>query len=127
SSMVVSSGFRFVFHEAEVMKELAIANGVPASAIVLEQSAKNTHENVLFTDAILREHGWKKILLVSSPYHMRRAMLTWRRAAPEVMVIPEPVQRSQFYLRERGPSLDQIRGIAQEYAAIAAYWWRGWI
>ena len=125
--IVMSSGFRFVFHEAEVMKELATANGVPADAIVLEQAAANTHENVLFTDRILRQHGWRKILLVSSPYHMRRALLTWRGSAPEVTVVPTPVQQSLFYLHERGPSLDQIRGLLQEYAAIAAYWWRGWI
>jgi len=125
--VVLSSGFRFVFHEAEVMKDLATANGVPADAIELEQSAANTHENVVFTREILARRGWRKILLVSSPYHMRRALLTWRGSAPDVIVIPTPVQQSLFYLHERGPSLDQVRGIMQEYLAIAAYWWRGWI
>jgi uncharacterized SAM-binding protein YcdF (DUF218 family) len=126
-AVVFSSGFRFVFHEAEVMKDLAVVNGVPADAITLEQTAANTHDNVQFTAAIVRDHGWKKILLVSSPYHMRRALLTWRRAAPGVTVVPTPVERSLFYLHSRGPTLDQIRGIAQEYAAIVVYWWRGWI
>jgi len=127
-SLVFSSGFRFVFHEAEVMRDLAIVNGVPPDAIVLEQAAANTHENVQFSAAILRQHGWRKVLLVSSPYHMRRALLTWRRAAPDVTVVPTPVRRSLFYLRDgRGPMLDQIRGIAQEYVAIVVYWWRGWI
>ena len=58
---------------------------------------------------------------------MRRAMLAWRRSAPEITVIPSPVQQSQFYVHERGPSLEQIRGLLQEYAAIVVYWWRGWI
>ena len=127
SHIVLSSGFRFVFQEAEVMKDLAVANGVPAGAIVLEEAAKNTQENVTFTDAILRQRGWNRILLVSSPYHMKRAMLTWRRSAPDRSVIPTPVAQSLFYLHGRGASLDQIRGIAHEYAAIVAYWWRGWI
>jgi uncharacterized SAM-binding protein YcdF (DUF218 family)/glycosyltransferase involved in cell wall biosynthesis len=126
-AVIFSSGFRFVFHEAEIMRDLAVANGVPPQAIVLEQSATNTHENVLFTAAILRQNGWRRILLVSSPYHMRRALLTWRRAAPDVTVIPTPVEHSLFYLHERGPTLDQVRGIGQEYAAIVVYWWRGWI
>ncbi len=125
--LVFSSGFRFVFHEAEVMRDLAVANGVPAEVIELEQAAANTHDNVVLTRAILARHGWRRILLVSSPYHMRRAMLTWRRSAPEVEVIPAPVPQSLFYLHERGPNLDQLRGIVQEYAGIAAYWWRGWI
>jgi uncharacterized SAM-binding protein YcdF (DUF218 family)/glycosyltransferase involved in cell wall biosynthesis len=125
--LVLSSGFRFVFHEAEVMRDLAVANGVPADAIELEQRAANTHDNVLFTREILVRHGWRKILLVSSPYHMRRAMLTWRGSAPDIIVIPAPVPQSLFYLHERGPNLDQVRGIMQEYLAIVAYWWRGWI
>jgi uncharacterized SAM-binding protein YcdF (DUF218 family) len=66
-------------------------------------------------------------LLVSSPYHMRRATLTWRKVAPEMEVVAAPVPFSQFYLHERGPSLVQMRGLLQEYAAIVWYWWRGWI
>jgi hypothetical protein len=58
---------------------------------------------------------------------MRRALLTWRRSAPDITVIPSPVKQSQFYQHANGPNLEQIRGIVQEYAAIVAYWWRGWI
>ena len=58
---------------------------------------------------------------------MRRAVLTWRKLAPEIEVAATPVPDSQFYAHERGPSLTQIRGLAQEYAAIALYWWKGWI
>ena len=125
--VVFSSGFRFVFREAEVMKDLAVANGVPPDAIVLEQTAANTLQNVQFTHAILTEHEWRSILLVSSPYHMRRALLTWHRAAPGVVVVPTPVRASQFYAHERGATLVQVRGILQEYVAIVVYWWRGWI
>jgi uncharacterized SAM-binding protein YcdF (DUF218 family)/glycosyltransferase involved in cell wall biosynthesis len=125
--IVFSSGFRFAMHEAEVMQTLAVARGVPPDAITLEERAANTRENVLHTDAILEPNGWRTILLVSSPYHMRRALLTWRRAAPAIVVIPTPVKQSLFYAHSRGASLLQIRGILQEYVAIAAYWWRGWI
>ena len=38
-----------------------------------------------------------------------------------------PVPQSQFYAHEAGATLDQLRGLAREYAALAAYWWRGWI
>ena len=81
----------------------------------------------MFSNEILDARGWHRILLVSSPYHMRRATMAWRRSAPGVTVIAAPVDNSQFYAHERGASLDQIRGIAQEYVAIAYYWWRGWL
>jgi uncharacterized SAM-binding protein YcdF (DUF218 family) len=125
--MIFSSGFVFAFPEAEIMRSLAVSNGVPPSAIQLETHAANTHENVLLTRAIAESNGWHHVLLVSSPYHMRRAVLTWHRVAPGVEVTPTPVPVSQFYAHAYGASLDQIRGIAQEYAAIVIYWWRGWI
>jgi uncharacterized SAM-binding protein YcdF (DUF218 family) len=100
---------------------------VPASAIELETHAANTHENVLFSQRILESNGWRRVLLVSSPYHMRRAMLTWRKAAPATDVIPTPPASSQFYLHDRGAGLEQMRGLMQEYAAIVVYWWRGWL
>jgi len=48
---------RSAFPEAEVMRALAIDNGVPASAIDLETRAANTHENVVFSQRILDAHG----------------------------------------------------------------------
>lgn len=125
--MIFSSGYVYSFREAEVMRALAIDQGIPASAIVLEQKAANTYENVRFVDDILRQHHWSRVLLVSSPYHMRRAMLVWRRQAPDVAVVATPAIDSQFYQHDRGASLEQVRAILQEYLAIAAYWRRGWL
>lgn len=125
--IIFSSGFTFAFQEAEVMKELAVAHGVPASAILLETKARNTFENVAFVTEILKRHDWGSLLLVSSPYHMRRALLTFQQHAPSLAVIPNPVPSSQFYAHERGASLEQIRGILHEYLGTLYYWWRGWI
>lgn len=127
TNVIFSSGYVFTFREADVMKAIAVANGVPAAAIVLEEEATNTFENVELTRRILDRHGWRRVLLVSSPYHMRRAMLTWERVAPHITVIPAPPPESQFYAHGTGASLEQIRAIVHEYAAILAYWRRGWI
>ncbi len=55
--LVFSSGFVFAFPEAEIMRALAVDNGVPASAIELETRAANTRENVLFSQRILNANG----------------------------------------------------------------------
>jgi uncharacterized SAM-binding protein YcdF (DUF218 family)/glycosyltransferase involved in cell wall biosynthesis len=123
--MIISSGFVFALREAELMKGVAIANGVPADAIILEERASNTYQNVVFTRDILAVHGWRRIALVSSPYHMRRAILTWHKAAPDVEVVATPPENSIFYAHQRGASLEQIRGLVQEYAGIVYYWWAG--
>lgn len=126
-NLILSSGYVYSFKEAEVMRALALDQGVPASAIVLEQRASNTYQNVTFVDEILRERRWTRVLLVSSPYHMRRALMVWRKVAPDVSVVPTPATESQFYQHSRGATLDQVRGIIQEYLAILGYWRRGWV
>ena len=94
--LIFSSGFVFAFREAEVMRDLAQRLGVPAQAIVLEKRASSTFENVVLVRDILRDGGSHVILLVSSPYHMRRAMLTWHRQAPDIEAIATPVPQSLY-------------------------------
>jgi len=125
--MIFESGFVFAFKEAEIMRDLAISIGVPPSAIVLETTGVDTYDDVVKLRAVLQQNHWRKILLVSSPYHMRRAVLVWRKQAPDIDVIPAPVPQSQFYDHGRGATFDQVRGILQEYVAILGYWRRGWL
>ncbi|HUK32969.1 MAG TPA: YdcF family protein, partial [Vicinamibacterales bacterium] len=125
--MIFSSGYVYSFKEAESMRDLAVAQGVSPSAIVLEQRATNTHQNVVFSNAILRDHKSTSILLVSSPYHMRRALMVWHKLAPDITVTPTPPPRSQFYDHSRGATFEQVRSILYEYLAILGYWRRGWI
>ncbi len=125
--LIFSSGYAYAFQEADVMKALAVSLGVPADAIVLEKRAGSTYENVKFVGDILNQHQWQSILLVSSPYHMRRASLVFHKFAPHIQVTHTPVAQSLFYEHGWGASLSQVRGILQEYAAIVYYWWRKWI
>ena len=125
SHLVFSTGFAFAFREAELMKGLAVSLGVPARDIVLEEWAASTWENVTFTHRILDREGWRSILLVSSPYHMRRAVWTFRKVAPGLEVIPTPAPTSQFYQHGSGANFEQILGLVQEYVSIADYWRKG--
>ncbi|HEX9365404.1 MAG TPA: ElyC/SanA/YdcF family protein [Vicinamibacterales bacterium] len=125
--LVFSSGFVYSFREAEVMRALAIDRGIPAGAIVLEQHSTNTHQMAVLVNDILNDRHWTSILLVSSPYHMRRVTMVWRKVAPAVRVIPVPPPGTQFYDHGWGASLEQVGGILWEYAAIVDYWRRGWL
>ena len=127
SHLILSSGYVYSFKEAELMRSAAVQEGIPPAAIALEQRSTDTHENVTYVEQILRDRGWRSLLLVTSPYHTRRALLVWRKAAPGVRVIPAPPLKSQFYDHTRGASLEQIQAILHEYFAIVGYWSRGWI
>ncbi len=121
------SGYTFVFREAEVMKELAMANGVPESAIELEMQGINTAKSITDAARQLRRESVKRVLLVSSPYHMRRAVLTWRKLCPDIAVISAPVPKSHFYDHVWGARLEQIEGIVHEYCSLLYYWMKGWL
>ena len=125
--LVISSGYVYSFKEADELRDSAVAQGVPAGAIALELRSTNTYQNVMFVDEILRDHNWRSILLVSSPYHMRRATMVWHKLAPDVSVTPTPPPRSQFYDHARGATFEQVRGILYEYLAILGYWKNGWV
>jgi len=125
-SIIFSSGYTFIFQEAEMMKALAVTHGVPDEAIILDTNAANTFQNTEFVERALMQRGWRSILLVSSPYHMRRAVWTFHHMNPRIDVIPSPIPHSQFYAHARGASLRQIKGILHEYLSFVYYWWRGW-
>lgn len=134
--LLFSSGFTYAFREPEVMRALAVSLGVPAEAIVLEAQSTSTFENVTKTNGVLNQHGWTTALLVSSPYHMRRARLVWRRVAPEKQITPVPIPVSRFFRHGqdeagrptwRQATVRQLRAVAHEYAAIVYYWFRGWV
>ena len=58
--------------------------GVPASAVVkLPGDDRNTREECSAIGALLASHGWKRLLLVTSNYHARRARYICSRTLPE--------------------------------------------
>lgn len=60
---------------AAAMRLDAISLGVPASDILIEELSENTKQNARLTHELLKDHGISEVILVTSGYHMRRAML----------------------------------------------------
>lgn len=79
--------------EADACREILLWRGVPASAILLEDESRSTEENALHTQAILEEHGWERVLLVSDSYHMFRAGLIFESRGVPVLHSPVPQER----------------------------------
>ena len=93
--------------EHESTLPLLLDFGVPESAVVIEDKARNTEENAKFVAKILNSggvgsggvrelkltnskptHSLTRILLVTSAWHMRRSVLMYRRYAPSLEIIP---------------------------------------
>ena len=78
---------------AEVMRDFAKTYGIPEGVIKIEEEAKNTAENALKSDKLVEEHQFDSIILVTSPYHQRRAYMEFRdKLGPDVKIINYPVE-----------------------------------
>ncbi|MEI6741982.1 MAG: YdcF family protein [bacterium] len=62
---------------AFAMRDQALASGVPAGNIYIDEKSQNTYENAVNSKAILQSLAASKIILVTSPYHQRRANQTF--------------------------------------------------
>lgn len=70
--------------EAELIRELLVEWGVAADAIEMGTESRNTFENALEIQRMLKSKGFTSALLVTSATHMPRAMATFKRAAVPV-------------------------------------------
>jgi uncharacterized SAM-binding protein YcdF (DUF218 family) len=66
--------------EAEAFFDISAAQGVPPSAIFLENKATNTGENFIFTKQLLKDRSlnFNSFILVQKPYMLRRTYATGR-------------------------------------------------
>jgi len=126
-NILFSAGYTYKYNDAENMKLFALSMGIPKKNIMLEQKAGSCYENVKYTSQILREKGFDKVLLVTSPYNTRRASLAFGHIAKDIDVIYSPVPDSQFYHRLKPVKLEQIKAIVHEYLGIVYYFFRGYI
>ncbi len=61
--------------QAQLMASLARYHGVAANVIWTENNSSDTWENIAFAKKIIQKHHWNKILIVSEPYHLPRAVM----------------------------------------------------
>jgi uncharacterized SAM-binding protein YcdF (DUF218 family) len=80
---------------AAAMQTRAEADGVPSSAILLDELSANTQQNAADTKTILEAHHIKSIILVTSGYHQRRASIEFNKTSDGIKVINHPVMTDQ--------------------------------
>ena len=64
--------------EAQLMKSLAVEEGVPAEKIVIEERGTTTFTSVVECVRILRSNNWTAPLVVSDGYHLFRTRFVFR-------------------------------------------------
>lgn len=116
--------------EADAARRLFSDLGLDQARVSYERTSRNTHENAVRTREVAQPQPGERWLLVTSAFHMPRAVGVFRAVGWEVT--PYPVD---YHVRAGGVregwrvSVDdglQLLGLAlHEYVGLAAYWLTG--
>ncbi|MFX3636658.1 MAG: YdcF family protein [Candidatus Pristimantibacillus sp.] len=60
--------------EAEGMRKYLIEKGMPVDKLYLENAARSTYENLLYSKLIADKQGWKRITVITHDYHSARSL-----------------------------------------------------
>lgn len=102
--------------------------GLPEEKIIVETKSMSTAENFEFSERIIREKlpNCKRIILVTTDYHMLRATLLARRKLPEYTFIPCPAAgnatcRERWFSDEKGREIVTEEVLKLRWYAIQGF------
>ena len=98
--------------EGAASKRSAIARGIPAEEILVTRNVGNTNDEAHAVGDLMRERGWRKIILVTSSWHMPRAARLFRKAGIDFIPFPVDFQinpKSPLTLLDFLPAADGLR------------------
>ncbi|OGW56902.1 MAG: hypothetical protein A2Z09_04505 [Nitrospirae bacterium RBG_16_43_8] len=102
---------------AALMQEHAVHLGVPKSAILLADKSKTTEEDAIFTKEIMDKYGYKSCIIVTSPYHSRRASKIFKRImGDKIKIISAPAEESWFQFDEWWKREKDMARVLDEYS-----------
>lgn len=115
--------------EADLMRALAVAVGIPAERVVAERHSRTTYESGVEVARMLRASSTTHVLLVTSALHMRRSAAVFE--AQGVRVCPYAMDSKWLRPRLREMWIPQISALAKSTTAVheavgwAWYWVSG--
>ena len=122
--MILSGGpavWKYTF--ASLMEEHALHLGVPKKDILLEDRSTSTEEDARFTREILRQHGYTSLILVTSPYHSKRADKIFRKTmGNEIRVISAPAEKSWFRFEDWWERKRDRKVVFMEFSKFLWFW-----
>lgn len=113
-------------NEADTAKRQLLALGIPEADILTENQSLNTDQNAVNTAALMQELGLRRPVLVTSAFHMSRAMAQFEQAGLEPLAYPTDYTASRntsLYPGKLAPSGGALANTAlalKEYLGLLA-------
>lgn len=125
--LLVSGGAPFSSRsEASATAAYLTELGVPRDKIIVEEDSRDTFENAVFSRKLCAVKGYKKILLLTSAFHMPRAVLLFAGAG-FTSIVPFPVSRhvvpgADYFFRDWLPGTQgDLSRALNEYLGLVFY------
>ena len=112
------------------MAEDLVRLGVPRDRIIVEAESTTTRHEAVLVNELLRAHPVDRVVLVTSQFHMRRSVGTFRAAGIEVIpaIAREPDGVDEWWekLIPTDKGVEESAMAAHELAGLVTYAVRGW-
>ncbi|MGF3023675.1 YdcF family protein [Methylobacterium aquaticum] len=110
--------------ESAILRRHAATLGVPPERITYDERSRNTHENAAFSAALVKPKPGERWLLVTSAWHMPRAMGCFRRAGFTVTAYPVDYRTGPGAVAlhaTAGDGLFELDVAVREWLGLVAY------
>ncbi|UOD33855.1 YdcF family protein [Deferribacteraceae bacterium V6Fe1] len=130
ADILVSGGRVFksseILSEAEAMRDMLLELGVERDRVILDTKSLDTYENILNTKSIVQNNDYDRVIIVTSAYHMPRAMFLSQKVG--LVAIPAPTDfktdRTEYsfdsFLPKMGYLYDSYKAL-HEYLGLLFY------
>lgn len=136
AKIIITGGSGILFYqknpESFQAKKFLMAMGIAEESILIETESRNTAENAIYTAKILNQKQWKKIILITSAFHMKRSEALFRKQGLAVLPFPTDYRslKPEFSWDALIPStgaLDTSTIAIKEWMGIIAYKIKGYL
>lgn len=102
--------------EAQAMKDYLVQNGINPSAIIMEDKASSTYDNIINSKDLMDKYNLKSAVIVSNSYHLKRASLIAEKSG---------IKGSYSGVFVDDYRLHEIKGFLREIPALLKYYVMG--
>ena len=127
--IIVSGGkiYNNLNSEAQIAKRFMVDLGIAKDQIIIEENARDTYENAKYVKEICLRKNFQKPILITSAFHMRRALFSFKKVG--LGVIPYPADFRSKNVQDVGwtgylPSSGSLGGTSDalhEYIGLLFY------
>lgn len=126
-SRLLISGVHPTNGASEISRSLPESQGLLGCCVDLDHSAINTRSNAAETRRWAQERGFRSLIVVTSNYHMPRAIVEMSHAMPEIDLIPFSVIGEKWREEPWWTSGATLRLLLSEYVKYLAAETRVWL